>query len=97
MPVLEKLRTPQLWILGADDIDAPPVETWRRLLALRSAGLPISAVMFPRAEHGMYEYELNSMGERASTRQPTDYFRLMRDFILSGEIQREYGDAVVVR
>jgi pimeloyl-ACP methyl ester carboxylesterase len=97
MPVLKKLRTPQLWILGADDIDAPPMETWRRLLALRKAGLPISAVMFPRAEHGMYEYELNPKGERDSTRQPAGYFRLMRDFIVTGEIERQYGDAVVVR
>jgi hypothetical protein len=97
MPVLKKLRTPQLWILGADDIDAPPMETWRRLLALRSAGLPIAAVMFPRAEHGMYEYERNSKGERDSTKQPADYFRLMRGFIASGEIERQYGDAVVVR
>lgn len=97
MRVLKKLRTPQLWILGADDIDAPPMETWRRLLALRSTGQPISAVMFPRAEHGMYEYELNAKGERDSTRQPTDYFRLMCDFAVSGEIERQYGDAVVVR
>lgn len=95
--VLKNLHTPQLWILGADDIDAPPMETWRRLLVLRGEGLPVSAVMFPRAEHGMYEYELNLQGERDSTRQPADYFRLMRDFILTGEISRQYGDAVVVR
>ena len=55
MPVLNKLRTPQLCILGADDIDAPPQETWRRLLALKRAGKPQSLVMFPRAEHGLYE------------------------------------------
>ena len=45
MPVLQALRTPQLWILGADDIDAPPQETWRRLLKLRREGRPIAAVM----------------------------------------------------
>jgi pimeloyl-ACP methyl ester carboxylesterase len=96
MPVLRKLDTPQLWILGADDIDAPPAETWRRLLALRRAGKPLAAVMLPRAEHGLYEYELKG-GERISLRLPEPYFALMREFIVSGAIARVDGDAVIVR
>jgi pimeloyl-ACP methyl ester carboxylesterase len=90
MPVLRKLRTPQLWILGADDIDAPPIETWRRLLALHRSGMPISAVMFAGAEHGLYQYELNAKGERDSLRLLVAYFPLMRDFIVSGSIERQY-------
>lgn len=97
MPVLTELRTPQLWILGADDIDAPPQETWRRLLALKNRGKPLSLVMVPRAEHGLYEYELDAKGERLSTRLPEPYFPLMRDFIQSGKVEPPYRDAVVVR
>src|SRR3546814_10747620 len=49
MPVLRNLDTPQLWILGADDRDAPSAETVRRLRALQAAGTPITVVVFPGA------------------------------------------------
>ena len=97
MPVLRKLRTPQLWILGSDDIDAPPQETWRRLLQLKREGRPISAVMLKGAEHGLYTFELNAKGERISLGLPKAYFGLMRDFASRGSISPAYDDAVVVR
>jgi pimeloyl-ACP methyl ester carboxylesterase len=81
MPVLANLEVPQLWILGGQDRDAPSAETVRRLAALRKAGRPIRTVVFPDADHGMYEFETRSDGERVSTRQPEGYFALMRDFI----------------
>jgi uncharacterized protein len=96
MPVLQRLATPQLWILGADDIDAPPMETWRRLLALHRAGKPVSAVMLKGAEHGLYQYELRG-NERVSLRLPANYFPLMQAFITDGRIAPRYEDAVVVR
>ena len=97
MPVLQKLRTPQLWILGGDDIDAPPQETWRRLLQLKREGKPISAVMLKGAEHGLYTFELDAKGERVSLGLHQAYFRLMREFIASGTIAASYVDAVTVR
>lgn len=96
MPVLETLRTPQLWILGADDIDAPSQETWRRLLQLKREGRPISAVMLKGAEHGLYTFELDAKGERVSLGLHPSYFGLMRDFV-SGKLAAAYVDAVVVR
>ena len=81
MPVLANLKVPQLWILGGLDLDAPSAETVRRLAALRKAGCPIKTVVFPNAEHGMYEFETRPDGERVPTRQPEGYFPLMRDFI----------------
>jgi uncharacterized protein len=81
IPVLTNLDVPQLWILGGQDRDAPSGETTRRLAGLRKAGRPITNVVFPNAEHGMYEFETLPSGERVSTRQPEDYFPLMRDFI----------------
>jgi len=97
MPVLRKLRAPQLWILGSDDIDAPPQETWRRLLQLKREGRPVSAVMLKGAEHGLYTFELDAKGERVSLGLPKAYFGLMRDFASRGTILRAYDDAVVVR
>jgi pimeloyl-ACP methyl ester carboxylesterase len=81
MPVLANTEVPQLWILGGQDRDAPSAETIRRLAALRKAGRPINTVVFPQADHGIYEFETRSDGERVSTRQPEGYFTLMRDFI----------------
>lgn len=84
MPVLRNLAVPQLWLLGGEDRDAPPGETVRRLIALKKAGRPIDYVVFPNADHGLYEFETKADGERISTRQPADYFPRMRDFILDG-------------
>ena len=81
IPVLANLKVPQLWILGGQDRDAPPAETIRRLAALRKAARPIATVVFPDADHGIYEFETLPNGERVSTRQPEGYFPLMRDFI----------------
>jgi pimeloyl-ACP methyl ester carboxylesterase len=81
MPVLTNLDVPQLWLLGAQDRDAPSAETIRRLAALRKSGRPIKTVVFPNADHGIYEFETLPNGERVSTRQPENYFPLMREFI----------------
>lgn len=97
MPVLENLDTPQLWLLGGEDRDAPPGETLRRLAALQRDGKPIVTVVFADADHGMYEFETGADGERISTRQPEGYFRLMADFIHGRPLQSRYGDAVPAR
>jgi uncharacterized protein len=90
MPVLRNLRTPQLWVLAKDDIDAPSAETAARLKTLILAGSPITVTVFNGAEHGMYEYEVASNGSRMDTRQPRDYFRMMVDFIRNGQLQGKY-------
>lgn len=91
MPVLRNLDVPQLWILGEDDVDAPIAETARRLKTLAAAGRPIATIIFPHAEHGIFEYETAPDGTRLSTRQPEGYFRAMRDFIVNGRIGSGYG------
>ena len=97
MPVLETLDTPQLWLLGGQDRDAPPHETLRRLATLQQAGKPITTALLPDADHGMYEFEMTAEGERVSTRQPDGYLRLMVEFILGEALDGTYGDAVLVR
>jgi hypothetical protein len=90
-PVLRNLDTPQLWILAADDRDAPPGETKRRLTTLADAGRRITTALFPDTEHGLYHYETRPDGSRVSTRAPAGYFAMMRDFILNGRIGTGYG------
>jgi hypothetical protein len=81
MPVLRNLDTPQLWVLGAEDRDAAPAETAARLADLARKGRPVTAAIFPGAEHGMSLFETAADGTRVSTRQPAGYFQMMRDFI----------------
>jgi pimeloyl-ACP methyl ester carboxylesterase len=97
MPVLRNLDVPQLWILGADDTDAPSAETTRRLRALAAEGKPIVTAVFPHADHGIYEYETKTDGTRVSTRNPDGYFAMMRDFIRSGRVGKHYGTSVIFR
>ena len=96
MPVLRNLDTQQLWILGADDHDAPSAETARRLRSLQAQGKPITLAIFPHAEHGIYEYETEADGTRVDTRNPEGYFAMMRDFILRGKlVKQRYGTASI--
>lgn len=90
MAVLDKLHTPQLWMLGGDDIDAPSGETLRRLTSLQAKGLPITTALFPHAEHGMTEYEPGPDGSRVSTRYSAGYMQLTIDYA-KGQLHAPYG------
>jgi hypothetical protein len=97
MPVLRELMTPQLWILGKEDLDAPIAETVRRLKALAQDGHPITIAVFPHAQHAIYEFEETPMPEakRTNTRHPDGYFSMMHDFIIQGRLQSHYGSSVL--
>jgi pimeloyl-ACP methyl ester carboxylesterase len=95
MPVLRRLKTPQLWMLAEDDTDAPSAETARRLKGLAAEGLPIRIAMFPHAGHGIFEYETLPDGSRVSTRNADGYFSMMRDFIRRGRLRAHYGSSVI--
>lgn len=95
-PVLRSLKTPQLWILGGEDIDAPYLQTYRRLLAFKSMKLPISIVVYPHVEHGLYAFETKG-DERLSTRQPESLQRLIVAFARGQRLDARYDDARLVR
>jgi hypothetical protein len=97
MPTLRAVETPQLWILGEDDLEAPSAETSGRIKALIAEGKPITLAVFPHAEHGMTEYELAPDGERVSTRYAPGYFAMLRDFARNGQLPGTYGSSVVVK
>ena len=97
MPALRASTTPQLWVLGSDDLDAPSAETGRRIRSLIAEGKDYTLAIYPGAEHGMTEYELNAKGERLSTRFASGYFQMMADFIRDGRIGAHYRNARIYR
>ncbi len=97
MPALRASTTPQLWVLGSDDLEAPSAETAARIKSLIADGKDYTLAVYPGAEHGMTEYELDAKGDRVSTRYAPGYFRMMADFIRDGRIGDHYGNAVITR
>jgi dienelactone hydrolase len=95
MPALRASTTPQLWVLGSDDLEAPSAETATRVRALIDAGKNFTLAIYPGAEHGMTEYELGPNGTRLSTRYAEGYFQMMCDFIRNGQIGKHYGRAEI--
>lgn len=97
MPTLRASTTPQLWILGSDDLEAPSAETARRLKCLIAEGKDYTLGLYQGAEHGMTMYELTASGQRISTRFAPGYFQMMADFIRWGRIGGHYGNAEITR
>jgi len=97
MPTLRASTTPQLWVLGSDDLDAPSGETSKRIKSLIADGKDYALAVYPGAEHGMTEYELDAKGERVSTRYAPGYFEMMAQFIRTGRIDSHYGKAQITQ
>ncbi|MEH6414665.1 alpha/beta hydrolase family protein [Pseudomonas sp. CGJS7] len=94
MPVLRSLNTPQLWVLGGDDVEAPSEETQKRLKALGDAGRPITSVVFPQADHGILEFEKDAKGERQHTRTADGYVAMQLEWVKTGSLKHwPYGTA----
>jgi pimeloyl-ACP methyl ester carboxylesterase len=98
MPTLHSDTTPQLWISGGEDYEAPSAETSRRVKSLIAEGLPFTLAVYPHAEHGMTLFEIAAgNGERLSTRYAPGYFAMIRDFARDGRLNGGYGDAELTR
>jgi pimeloyl-ACP methyl ester carboxylesterase len=95
LPVLRAQQAPNLWILGSDDLEAPCAPTAARLKQVAEAGAPFTVAIFPRTEHGIFEYETAATGERADTRNADGFFAMIRDFALQGSLHGSYGSSVV--
>jgi uncharacterized protein len=93
MATLRASTTPQLWVIGGEDYDAPSGETRARILSLIKDGRPFTLAYYPHAEHGLTLFETDKDGERLSTRYAGGYFTMMSDFIRDGRLKGPYGDA----
>jgi hypothetical protein len=97
MPTLRADTTPQLWILGTEDYQAPSAETGARIKTLIGEGRPFTLALYPGAEHGMTLFEKGPKGERLDTRFAPGYFAMMRDFARDGALTGSYGNAEITR
>lgn len=97
MPALQASNTPQLWVLGTDDLEAPSAQTAARIRSLIAAGKDFTLAVYPGAEHGIIDYELDAKGQRVDTRYAPGYFRMMADFIRNGRIGTLYGVAQITQ
>ena len=95
MQTLRAGKTPQLWIVGGEDYDAPAAETSMRIKSLIADRLPFTLAYYPHAEHGMTLFETEADGTRDSTNYASGYFAMIRDYALNGRLSGAYGDAVV--
>jgi len=87
---LRKVKVPQLWVIAAEDREAPPQTTIDRLQTLRREGHRIDIVRFPDTDHGMGEFTQAADGERTTTRITDGYYRLLGDWI-KGTTRPPYG------
>ncbi|HEX3895401.1 MAG TPA: alpha/beta hydrolase [Rudaea sp.] len=95
MPALRASNTPQLWVRGSDDLEAPSAETAVRIESLIADGKNYTLAVYPGVEHGMTEYELAPDGSRVSTRFAPGYFAMIGDFARDGRLNGDYGDAAI--
>ena len=95
MAVLRANTTPQLWIVGGEDYDAPSAETSMRIKSLITDGKPFTLAYYPKAEHGMTLFETEPDGTRDSTRYAVGYYDMLRDFAKDGRLSGSYGDAQI--
>lgn len=89
MPALKKVNCPMLWVIAGKDSEAPSTETIARLKQLQLAGSHLDLIIFPNADHGIIEMKGNELLGKHSE----GYFRLLKDWILTRKINRQYGNA----
>lgn len=87
MPVLRGLETPQFWVIAAEDKEAPPDETIRRIRTLQGEGRPIDLAIYPNADHSMVLLEPSPNGEPRRVGQVRDYFRQIAAWINARDLR----------
>jgi uncharacterized protein len=92
LAALQRVNVPVLWVLAAEDREAPIETTRAALLKLKKAGKPIDVYLFPATDHGMMEFVTNADGSRTVTRITDGYLQLLGDWI-KGRVAGPYGRA----
>lgn len=96
LPTLRALDTPMLWILAADDTEAPMEGTRERLTALAAEGRPVTVVQYPDADHGIVEFERGPDGARIETRYSDGYIQAVIDWAAAGRLSHPLGRGQVL-
>ncbi len=80
VPTLEKLGIPMLWLIAEQDMEAPPEPTIEALKRLREQGKPFVTQVFPKSDHGMFEFDVRD-GWRMRTKYAERYFSSLLQWI----------------
>lgn len=81
LPAIASVKVPQLWVLAADDTEAPIDGTLERLRQVQAKGVPLEIHVFPNADHGMIAVETGPNGPRPIGRTAKGYFELLGNWI----------------
>lgn len=79
-PTLEKVQVPMLWLICAEDQEAPPRETLARLDVLTRAGKPFDVVVLDGADHGGVIFRVEK-GQRVVTGFHPDFMRTEAEWV----------------
>ncbi len=96
LPTLRSVDAPILWILAAEDTEAPVDGTRERLKALTAEGRPITLIQYPDTEHGIMEFETGPDGARAETRYSDGYIQAVIDWAAEGRLSHPLGRGEVL-
>lgn len=81
LPAISSIKVPQLWVLAADDTEAPIDGTLTRLQELKAKGVPLEIKVFPGADHGMIAVRSGPEGPQPIGRTAKGYFELLGTWI----------------
>lgn len=87
---LRRLQAPLLWVLAAEDREAPIARTRASLSALKAEGRSIEVYLFPDTDHGMMEFQTGPDSLRRPIRITDGYLRLLGDWMKSA-VAGPYG------
>lgn len=96
LPTLRGLDVPMLWILAANDTEAPMEGTRTRLTALAAEGRPVTVVQYPDADHGIIQFEPGPDGSRVETRYSDGYIQAVLDWAATGRLAHPLGRGQVL-
>src|SRR5579871_524286 len=94
-PVLETIRSRQLWVLGGADRTAPNARTIEILHDIQTRRHDLDLVVYKRADHGLVETFESGGIERH--RWPAGLAELIANWIVSNSLPPPDGDLAVMR
>lgn len=82
---LRRVRMPMLWIVAGKDTEAPPLPTLEFLRGLQPAPPQLDIAIFPNADHGIIEGDVQSAG----------YHDLLAKWIRTRKLEGKFGTAIL--
>ncbi|HEX4158646.1 MAG TPA: alpha/beta hydrolase [Rhizomicrobium sp.] len=91
-PIISRIASRQLWVLGGADRTAPSSRTIEILTSIQRRRSALNLVVYTNADHGIVEeFPFGSIKRR---RFPAGYFELIADWIKSDRLPEPNGDLI---